>query len=277
MEIILVDELYKSVNDWANKHQTGAFVSPEEFNRMMVDEVYSFIRRLYGLENEYQPGSPMPRITYEETQLVIDYLSGLKVAEYKMQINKDGKGNLPDDYLHKGAGRYVYQKPGPPDPGPTHVCSDDCEHPCEKVTHAGTYQQSQSPTYTAVNRPIKWVIESAYEFALCSVNRPANKEYPIGVFRDNHIQFAPADLKEVLFTYLRYPKKPLFTWNYVGDDVVFTRTNAQFPTPGANAVDIELPLICQKQISAMIAQRMGFFTRDVPLIQATQSVKDKGI
>lgn len=277
MQIIKVDELYLSVNDFANKHQTGAFVSPDEFNRMMVDEVYSFVRKCYGLEDQYQPGSPVPKISYELTQLVVDYLEKLKVAEYEMKIDQFGKGAIPDNYLHKGAARYLYFKKGDPIDAPAHICNNECPDNCQQGTKSLTYDQTKNPTYTPMNRPVKFVTEEAYEFALCSVNRTATKEYPIGVFRDGHIQFAPKDLAKVLFTYLRYPKAPLFTYDIINDAPVFVRSGATYPAGNNGAVDIELPLICSKQISAMIAQRMGFFTRDMPLIQTTESVKAKGI
>lgn len=277
MQIIQVDDLYLSVNDFANKHQTGAFVSPDEFNRMMADEVYSFVRKCYGLEDQYSPGMPAPKISYELTQLVVDYLEKLKVAEYPMAIDAAGKGTIPPDYLHKAAARYQYFKKGDPADAKEHVCNGDCADDCQLKTKQGNYNDSVTPVYQPVDRPVKFVTEEAYEFALCSVNRAATKEYPVGVFRDGHVQFAPKDLKKVLFTYLRYPKKPLFTYNLVDDNPVFARTGATYPIGNTGAVDIELPLICSKQIAAMIAQRMGFFTRDMPLIQVTETVKTKGI
>ena len=280
MQIIDVNDLFQSVNDIANKDQTGAAVSPEEFNRMMGDSVHAFVRKCYGLEDNYREGMPMPKISYEITQLVVDYLSKLKVAEYKMAVDKDGKGVVPDNYLHNGALRYLFYKKGEPMDAPEHICCDACADPCEQGSKSLSYSQRTRPMYTPMNRPVKIVTEAAYEFALCSVNRPATKEYPIAVFRDEHLQFAPNDLKQVLFTYLRYPKKPVFAYDIDATTgaVIFKKTGGTYPLPGpSDSVDIELPLVCKLQVAAIIARRMGFFTRDAPLIQTTQNVIDTGL
>ena len=276
MRIIPINDVFNGANDWANAHTTGAKITPDEFNRIVVDEVYNFVQWIYGLPTQYRPGSPVPAVTFEENQLVRDYLEKLKVAEYKMKVNAEGKGDTPEDYLHKTAIRYLYFKKGEPTLPDGHICDECCADPCQERIKDISFQKRNTPKYTPMHRPVKVLNEEQYQFALCSVNRTATKEYPVCVFRDAHVQFAPVDLKQVLFSYLRYPKKPVFTYDQGPDGSVIFNPTGTYPIGNTGVQDIELPLIVSKYISAMVAARVGFFNRDMPLSMITQTFKAEG-
>ena len=77
---INVNELYKFVQFVANKEQSG-FVKPEEFNIAADRAQMQFFMERYNNPAEYQPGRPVPRVAFQQTQKVSDDLRIFMVNE----------------------------------------------------------------------------------------------------------------------------------------------------------------------------------------------------
>lgn len=281
--MIAVQDIYLGSNDIANANQTGAKISPEEFNRVLPDMLYAYYRKLYGLPEHYAPGVPLPPMAYEVTRLITDYVREILEAEKPVTINAKGEGPIPSDYLHHSKLVYHYKKNiGPPeaDDNDCHICTDACEDDCAEKTKPLSKSEATTDLYEDVYKDVLVMPESKFRTYGASANRKPTKDYPIAVYRKNIIQFAPIDLKIALLSYLRMPLKPLFTYSIDTDgNVIFSPTGGPgtFPTGNTGPVDVELPLICSYQLCALVAKRFGFYNRDLPLISITESIAKSGM
>ena len=104
---INIDEMYRFVQFVANKEQSG-FIKPTEFN-LAVDraQMQLFMER-YNNPAEYQPGRPIPRVAYQQTQKISD---DLREFIRRVNITKTGTVFLyPNDYIHFSKANHTFLK-----------------------------------------------------------------------------------------------------------------------------------------------------------------------
>ena len=71
--MINVNELYEFVQFVSNKEQSG-YVKPSEFNLAIDRAQMQLFMERYNNPAEYQPGRPVPRVAYQQTQKISDDL-----------------------------------------------------------------------------------------------------------------------------------------------------------------------------------------------------------
>ena len=108
--MINIDEIKRFVEFCANKSQAGSNPTPTKFNLAVKRAQMEWVMERYGNPNTYQPGRPVPRIAYQQTQKITDDLKFLLSKPTPLQIDKDGKAVYPSDYLHMSSVRYKYKK-----------------------------------------------------------------------------------------------------------------------------------------------------------------------
>lgn len=263
--MININEVKQYAEFLAKKWQSGAILSPDQFNLVIPNVVRNIVRRYYGLPEQYAPGMPMPAISADETQLVRDYLSALKPT-VTLTVNSNGIATLPPDYIHKSTARYLYSamsKVSQP------VSDSDCDN-CDDDSDNATIQGPILPKNETITspKPIVFLSDEQFDWSVNSYQRLPTKEYPIAKMVAGGIQFAPSNLGSVEFTYFRYPIKPV--WGYT----TANGFNTYNPTTSTN---IELPEICAEEVVFATLQRLGISIREPMLINWADKQRQTGV
>lgn len=254
--MININETKEYVEFLARKYQSGGSFTPKQFNLVVPNIVRDLVRKYYGVPEEYQVGNPQPHISYEITSLVKDYLSAIK-PKVKIEV-VNGIALLPTDYIHRSAARVTaysnellqeYQ-------------NDDC---CDDLV-----QTPKKPTTISVSKvyPITFLTDSQFDSALNSVSRKPTIQYPIARMEAGTIEIAPRSITEFEFSYIRYPKKPVWAFtNNANGTVSYNPTGSQ---------DIELPEICATEVVLACLQKLGIAIRETQLINWADKTRQMG-
>jgi hypothetical protein len=219
---------------------------PDQFNQITEQSLYTWTMRKYGNDAQYQPGRPIPLISFELTQQQIDNLHHLK--ENRNFYVVDGVVNIPDGitvkdntnnvvpaYLHWSALYNFYVLPG---------------------------------TNTVEERPIDVVRSVEWGNRVNSrINTPTNKR-PVAELRNTYIQIMPKTVSFMRFEYLRHPLKPVWAYDMVSNRPVYN---------SVNSVDIDAPKEAQNEIAVIALSYLGINMREPELVQYAESMKDKGV
>ena len=79
-----VNELYEFVKFVANKEQSG-YIKPDEFNLVADRAQMQFFMERYNNPAEYQPGRPIPRVAFQQSQKVSD---DLRILKFHKKLSK---------------------------------------------------------------------------------------------------------------------------------------------------------------------------------------------
>jgi hypothetical protein len=266
-----INTFYRYVSWLAAKDITGGYLPPDDFNLALPICVNQMVRKYYGVPEQYQPGMPMPQVSYEITQLVTDYLSQLK-TEVVLYPDSVGRATRPVDYLHKSSVAASWVEVLPVTQADIAEEGDCCE--CDDNTSNPTLQVSKKKrrrSYLDVQWvPVTVVTDSERWGYLQSSLRKPTKEYPICTFLGQDIiQFYPQNIASAWLVYIRYPKKPVYNFTLAPDG---------FPTYNpATSVDIELPEICADELAVTLLNRLGISVREPGLSDWANYVKKTGL
>ena len=270
--MIAINEVKEYCEFLAKKSQSGGAFTPKQFNLVIPNIVRDIVRKYYGVPEQYAPGMPQPLISAEITQLVRDYLSGLKPT-VPLAVDSEGYAILPDDYIHKSSARYIKNLVSPIDPlialKAAHVCEDGCG--CEdNGGDAPTLQQGKdAPKYTSETqtRAIRFLSDTQFDWDAQSITRKPDLDYPIARMEAGKIQFLPCGLHQVQFTYFRYPKTPY--WNS-------TSANGVTTYDPVGSQDIELPTICTSEVTLACLSKLGISIREQQIVNWAERTRQQG-
>ena len=164
-----IHEIYQGVLFYLNKDQFGRHLSVSKFNSMIPVVEIDLFKQRYGLPQEYQPGMPIPRMSYEISQKISDDISPMKVwmgspnGPNPMAVNSDGIAQIPSDYVHFSSSR------------------------------------------TMEGYPVEILQDTKFNERLMNPNRTPSFRYPIMTMYAGYIQVMPKDLVNLHFVYLRLP------------------------------------------------------------------------
>jgi|TARA_Y100000004_G_scaffold187243_2_gene239773 hypothetical protein len=254
---INIDEVYKFVQFVANKEQSG-FIKPSEFNLAVDRAQMQFFMERYNNPAEYQPGNPVPRVAYNQTQKVSDDLRQF-IKRVTLPVNSDGLMNYPNDYLHfsSASSNFVDVEF---DRGTT---ADDCPG-CNKTTVRGSVT-SNVTTKTVSIRPVD---DSELAGLLSSSIVNPTLEFPVLTFYQEGIQYHPKNINTVDFVYLRKPVKPQWDYTVSGNRPVYNP---------AGSIDLEWPIQVFNEIAIRILSFVGINLREGDLSQYSESKRQTGI
>ena len=94
---INVNELYQFVQFVANKEQSG-FIKPDEFNLAADRAQMQFFMERYNNPADYQPGRPVPRVAFQQSQKVSDDLRVFMTSENI--VSPQSINGLASEYVH---------------------------------------------------------------------------------------------------------------------------------------------------------------------------------
>lgn len=198
---VTVNDIYNRVSFLLNKNQTSNTLNQEEFNNSLQWANLEFFKRRYGLPEDYRPGQPLPRMSYEETQLIIDALSQFKInrggRDYPvLLIDVNGYATIPTDYIHYSSISYGKQ-------------------------------------------PVEMLRDAQYQDRLNDSIKYPTKKDPICTIYSGYIQFQPTDMGAVNFVYLRLPATPYWAVTIVNDAYVYDAAKSiQFEYNDIDLTDI---------------------------------------
>jgi hypothetical protein len=202
--------------------------------------------RKYSNDAEYQPGRPIPRVSFELTQQQIDNLHHLKENRDFYITNgvlpipdgetvKDNTNQVVPSYLHWAALYNYYVLPN---------------------------------TNTVEERPIDVLRSVEWGNRINSrINTPTNKR-PIAELRSTYIQIMPKTVSFMRFEYLRHPLQPVWAYTMVNNRPVYNE---------AASTDIDAPKEAQNEITVIALSYMGINMREPELVQYAEGMKDKGV
>lgn len=190
-----LQEIRNQVNSILNKDQTGNVWNEDRFNINIATCSVEFFNYLFGLMQEYKPGFPIPGISAELTQLIIDWLSPFKVNMGglgpndvpALQIDANGIGILPSDYAHLSVIN-IFDQAG--------VCEGE-------------------------RRPVSVLTDQQWDarVSIKLLNRRVRKN-PYCNFQAGYFRMMPKDVGLCQFVYFRLPRTPFFDYYINANDVV---------------------------------------------------------
>ena len=204
-----VNEVYKFVQFIANKDQDGGYISPEEFNDAAKICQIQWVEDLYNNPQQYQYGSPVPRVGYEATQKITDDLSFLKVVS-NLSVDAQGYATIPQDYNHASSLRYRFSK-----------------------------MAKGSLSVTDVE--VVYVTDAAIGNRLSNPITEPKHRYPIYTQYATQLRIWPNDIAQVEFTYLRYPIAPVWAFTEENGSAVYDPANSvDFEVSEENTQDLSM-------------------------------------
>lgn len=233
-----IDRIFTLVNFIANKHQRG-YLAPSEFNSLVEMVQWQKYKESYGLPEEYRPGQPDPRVAFEVTQKITDDMRVFK-EKATINIDQEGKGNYPDDYVHRIGAR-------------------------KKVAISSTCGGQNNVTRWV---RVKLVDEDKIAYKLGSSIVAPSLEYPIFSIQSTFMQFYPESLQSVEFSYLRAPSKPIWGYDNVNDRPVFN---------ASKSTDIEFPEETVNDFVIRVLSKVAIHIREPQLVNYAEMKKSQGI
>mgnify|MGYP003645396703 CR=1 FL=1 len=254
---ININEVYRFVQFISNKEQSG-FVKPSEFNIAVERAQMQFFMERYNNPAEYQPGRPVPRVAYNQTQKVSDDLREF-ITRVTLPVDATGLMNYPSDYLHfsSASSNYVDVEF---DRGTT---TEDCPT-CNKNTTTSTVS-SKFTTKTVSIRPVD---DSELSNLLSSSIVQPTLGFPVLSFYQEGVQYHPVNINTVDFVYLRKPVTA--TW-------AFTVTGNRPLYDAATSVDLEWPIQVFNEIAIRVLSFIGINLRENDLSQYSEGKRQTGI
>ncbi len=236
-----IDRIFTLVNFIANKHQRN-YLSPTEFNSLVEMVQWQKFKEEYGLPEEYTPGQPLPRVSFEVTQKITDDMRAFK-EKVVLNIDKEGKADYPSDYVHRiGIRKKVTLK-------------SECDDAGKAVNKTRVVK-------------VKIVDSGQASYRLGSSIVGPSLEYPICELENTFLQFHPEDLQSVQFSYLRTPKVPVW-----GNTV----TNGRFVFDATTSTDIEFPEDTVNDFVIRILSKVAIHIREPQLVNYAELKKKQGI
>jgi len=236
---INVDELKQFLDYITNKEQSGNTMTPDQYNMLLrrgIEDQYSW---LYGLYQSYLEDHPYPKVAYEQTQLIKDFLRIFKETK-SIAVNSQGEMVIPDDYNHYTRIDFLYRKNNP----------DTKKVDTKRI---GVEIIDDDKFTGRINHPIKIVRKD---------------RLVIGNFNNTYVKYYPNDIGSVEFTYLRTPISPVWAYTIVDDVAIYD--------PGSST-QIELPLMLTNQLARIILSYIGINLREEKVVAYAETIKTKGV
>ena len=166
--------------------------SIDRFNTAVQLAVIQWFNACYGQPVLQRNGQAVNDLNYQSDEKVSNNLRPF-ITPFVMQVNSQGQGVRPSDFVQTSSVRYVY----------------------------GQRQVE-----------VKFVRDNNLAERLDSDLLAPSKSYPIYCIYNSFIQFYPKDLIRVNFTYLRLPSQPNWAYTLVNNRPVYdptTSVDVEFP------------------------------------------------
>ncbi len=240
-----VSEILQYVNFRLNKEQSGRSMTEDQYNLILQVINVEYMKWKYGLPEEYQPGSPIPRQFWEATQKITDDMRWAKVKMGgqeggQMVVDTNGIAQIPSNYLHYSSIWFNYLKNNP-----------ECGKPASKKVF-----------------PVEVLFDDQVGDRITHPVKGPTLKYPFCCFYNDYIEFWPKTLGNVEFTYIRIPTTPVYAYTVVNDEPVYN---------AAASVQLEWPVDCHADIANLIVGLASENLRDQFMKQVSTERRERGV
>lgn len=270
--MLKLTDILTHIQTRVNKDQSGNTYRIDQFNVDLAVANVEMFSRLYGLPEQYRPGQPLPQMSFEVTQKLIDDLKKCKVNMGGIGTNDpsamevlNGKAPIPPDYVHWVS--MVYNQ----------ATGDACDN-----------------EHAVIPRNIELITDAQWADRIGNYikNKYVNT-YPYANVQNEYFQFRPKWKQQYInFVYLRTPKKPLLdyvirqngTYKFLEEDETYTlqpgevyRTGQTSGTVVSQTQEIEWPDDIKTDIANVILGYISDNLRQQFLKQSSEQRKVTGI
>ncbi len=203
-----VDECFQLLKYRANKSGFNGYISSNDFNLIWPRAEIRYFNKLYGNQNDYQYGRPLPKIGYSVTQKVSESLSKFVSDPIAITIDGAGKYTFPADVFHIDA-----------------------------ITH----------TYNGIQQEVIRVEKDRLANNLSSTYDAPDLQFPIYTEYSTFLQFYPINLATATLIYLKKPTKTKWNYTLVSGREVYASVGSVQPLWNDIDID-EIIYICLADI-----------------------------
>lgn len=234
-------EIYNFIKFIGDKDFNGNYFQPAEFNSAIQAANIDLFKKVSGIPEEYQPGTPLARECLEVNQKAIDELRHFKSHIFDQAV-ASGYFALPGDFLYH----------------------DSCSY---------KYQRNVDGSPESLYRPVEILREDQAADRLGNwIKRPTTK-HPIAVYRridasNDRLYIYPDTINAVDFHYYRMPVQPVFAYTIVNDAPVYN--------PGSST-EFEWLEIKHMDLVRILLSHLGIHLGHEMLVQYAEQQKAKGI
>lgn len=232
----------------ARKASVGNNPSVEQFNLSVGRAFTQWVMKMYGNPAEFQPGLPIPRIAWQQNQVVSDRLRFL-LERREFVVPNTGQLSIPNGTTVKDVNTAV----------------------CPKYLHASSlmtnYITQTGGVLSSIDVPVIILRDNELSNVLGSSIKAPTHRYPVCAFYNDYIQLYPKTVGRVVFTYLRTPTTPVWGYTIVNSRPVYN---------AATSVDIESPDDTINEIAAMTLSYLGISIKDGDIVNYAEQMKQAG-
>jgi hypothetical protein len=236
--MINVNDIKQFIDYVANKEQSGTSYTINELNIIFQAANIDLFKLRYGLPEEYTPGMPIPRMSYQNTQKITDDLRACKQV-LNISVSAQGEMLLPSDYVHETAITY------------TKYINSTC---------------GEAPTES--KKPVDIIDDDKWAERCSNSIKFPSLDFPIANFLKDRIRLMPKNLGTVELSYLSVPTKPIWAFTTVSGLEIYDATNS---------VNFDWNDILFTDVSKLVLGYIAINLRDDELKQAIETYKKKGV
>lgn len=230
-----IDQIYRLINYIAKKNNS-AFNKSADFNLYINRAQMTKFMQMYGNPHEYVPGQPIPKVSFEVTEKVIDDLKQF-IKDSHIFIDNNGHGPYPSDYIHRVA-----------------------------LGHEVPVIQSDN---SVANEPKEITLKQHNNiwYRRSSNVVPPTAARAIAVHKNTYFQFYPTSLQYADLSYLRQPRDMVWA---------FTTPNNREEYDPINSVDPEWPDVDINDIISIALAYVGASIKSSEISQYAAAYDKEG-
>jgi hypothetical protein len=196
------------ISFWIGQKKPGFILTKPEYERLLHMSQLKHLKRKVGLPEEYLPGQPVPRQSFELTKVISDDVAPFKRImggkNMPLAVDENGYAPFPSDYFFPST--------------------------MELKLIKGT---------RTIVREIKIVSDKKWTERVGSFGSKPNKYFPISNIQNSFFRFYPKDIKFVDFVYISLPEKPVYGVSYARNFAEYSpNTSTELKWNDANIIDI---------------------------------------
>jgi len=233
-------ETYDFIKFIGDKDYNGNYFKPAYYNSAIIAANLDLYKKVSGIPEEYQPGSPLAREHFELNQKSLDEVRFFKGHIFDQAV-ASGYFALPADYIYHDSLSYKYI-------------------------------HSIDGTPTTLPRPVEVLREDQAADRQGNFIKKPTTQYPIAVVRkvltNDRMYIFPITINAVDFHYYRLPATPVFAYTISQDALVYN---------AGSSTEFEWPEQKHMDLVRILLSYLGINLAHELLIQYAENQKTKGI
>lgn len=237
-------QMYDFIKFIADKDFNGNFFKAEQYRLAIIAANIDLFKKVSGLPEEYQPGTPIAREYLEMNKKALDEVRHFKEHVFDQAV-ASGYFTIPDDYVYKDSVSYKWS-----------------------VTVDGDPE--------VLPRPVEFLTEDELADRRGNWTKRPTLKYPVAVIRVQltggspykRIYLYPITIAAVDFHYFRLPIEPVFDYTIVANEIIYA--------PGTST-EFEWGIEKHMDLVRIMMSYLGMNLTKQDLLQYAEMQKAKGM